>query len=90
MARRSVATPASPKAATNAFTWAAVVYRTPVNDDDHDGLLNLWETSTDPIPDPYGRALPMLSKMGADPNAKDIFMEVHFMKTDIARNYGAE
>lgn len=72
------------------LTWAAVVYRTPVNDDDQDGLLNLWETSTTPVLDPYGRALPMLSKMGADPNVPDVFMEINYLKTDEPRLYGEE
>ena len=88
---RVIQTGALPQSgSSDCLTWAAVVYRTPLNDDDEDGLLNRWETSTEPIKDPYGRTLPPLSKMGADPNVKDIFMEVNYMKTDVARTYGAE
>lgn len=72
------------------LTWAAVVYRTPVNDDDHDGLLNRWETSTTPIVDPYNRALPRLAKMGADPNVPDLFIEINYLKTDVPQTYGNE
>ena len=81
---RVIQTGALPQSgSSDCLTWAAVVYRTPLNDDDEDGLLNRWETSTDADQDPYGRALPPLSKMGADPNVKDIFMEVNYMKTDV-------
>lgn len=72
------------------LTWAAVVYRTPVNDDDQDGLLNVWETSTTPVLDPYGRALPLLSRMGADPHVRDLFIEINYLKTDVPRLYGSE
>ncbi|BCS31774.1 hypothetical protein TBR22_A09780 [Luteitalea sp. TBR-22] len=90
--RRSIVTGGRP-GGTGSFdclTWAAVVYKTPVNDDDKDGLLNLWETSTTPVVDPYGRELPLLSKMGASATTPDIFLEVNYFKTDTERTYGTE
>jgi VCBS repeat-containing protein len=88
---RAIQTGALPQSGSfDCLTWAAVVYRTPLNDDDGDGLLNRWETSAEPITDPYGRTLPMLSKMGADPTVRDIFMEINYLKTDVARTYGAD
>jgi hypothetical protein len=89
---RSITTGARPQGngSFDCLTWAAVVYRTPVNDDDQDGLLNLWETSSTPLLDPYGRALPLLSKMGADPQVRDLFIEINYLKTDVARLYGTE
>ena len=61
----SIQTGALPQAgSSDCLTWAAVVYRTPLNDDDEDGLLNRWETSTEPIKDPYGRTLPPLVEDG--------------------------
>jgi len=90
-ALRVIQTGALPQSGSfDCLTWAAVVYRTPLNDDDGDGLLNRWETSAEPIKDPYGRTLPMLSKMGADPNVRDIFMEINYLKSDVARSYGQE
>jgi hypothetical protein len=91
-ARRSITTGArgDGQGNTDCLTWAAVVYRTPVNDDDGDGLLNLWEESQTPVLDPYGRALPALKKMGANKDLKDIFLEVNYVKTDTARTYGTE
>ncbi len=66
------------------LSWSAVVYRTPVNDDDEDGLLNVWESSATPLLDPYGRPLPLLSAMGADPHVKDLFIEVDHLTTGAA------
>jgi len=64
------------------LTWAAIVYRTAVKDRDGDGLLDLWESSETPILDPYGQALPNLKAMGADPDHKDVFIELGFMFTE--------
>jgi VCBS repeat-containing protein len=66
------------------LTWAAVVYRTTVNDFDGDGLLNRWETSDAPILDPQGQALPNLEAMGALPDRKDVFIEVGYMQTGLS------
>ena len=89
-ALRTITTGARPdgNGSFDCLTWAAVVYRTPVNDDDEDGLLNLWETSPTPVVDPYGRELPLLSKMGADPNVKDVFIEVNSLQTGTETSYG--
>jgi hypothetical protein len=90
-ALQEITTGAAPDGAggLDCLTWAAVVYRTPVNDDDEDGLLNSWETSPTAVVDPFGRALPLLSRMGADPNVKDIFIEVNYLTTgSTAYTYG--
>ena len=63
------------------LTWAAIIYATPVNDDDFDGLLNAWESSPPPT-DPYGVQLPDLAAMGATPDHKDVFIEVGYMYAD--------
>ncbi len=64
------------------LTVAAAVYRTTVKDGDGDGLLDRWEASTTPILDPYGRALPNLHAMGADPVVKDVFIETGYFDSD--------
>jgi hypothetical protein len=58
---------------------AAIVFKTAVLDDDNDGLLNAWETATTPLSDPNGKPLPLLSKMGAKVDQKDIFIEIGYM-----------
>ena len=64
------------------LTWAAIVYRTAVKDRDGDGLLDVWESSETPILDPFGQALPNLKAMGADPDHKDVFIELGYMFTE--------
>lgn len=82
---RAIVTGAAPlTAAVDCLTWAAVVSRTPVRDDDGDGLLNIWESSATPVLDPHGRPLPLLSAMGADPGVKDVFIEVNYLTTGSA------
>ena len=71
------------------LSWGAVIYRTAVLDTDGDGELNLWETATG-LTDPNGHALPNLSAMGADPNVKDLFVELGYMKTDVQTTYGSD
>ena len=66
-------------------SWGAVIFSTTVQDTDHDGLLDVWEkdkgycdasinggqcTSTDPG---------WVSLSGADPNKKDIFVQMDYM-----------
>ena len=72
------------------LTWAATIYETPVKDTDGDGLLDAWETATKvaPVKDPYGQDLPYLGDMLANPNRKDVFIEIGYMKTDVATSYG--
>ena len=72
------------------LTWAAVVFRTTVQDSDGDGLLDVWETSTaaSPIVDPAGQALPALGDMGASVGQQDLFIEVGYLKTDADTSYG--
>jgi len=72
------------------LNWSAIVYRTTVQDTDDDGLLDVWETATlsAPIYDPNGQALPALGAMGANPNQKDLFIEIGHMKTDLPTSYG--
>ena len=71
------------------LTWGAVIYRTEVNDTDNDGLLDRWETATSasPLYDANGERLPALGDMGANPNQKDLFVEIGYMNTG-ATTYG--
>jgi len=72
-------TPGDP-ASTACLSWGAVVFSTTVQDSDGDGLLDIWET-TSGLTDPHGQTLPDLHGMGADPNVRDIFVEVDYMST---------
>jgi hypothetical protein len=62
------------------LSWGAIVFSTTVQDSDHDGLLDVWET-TSGLQDPDGRLLPDLAAMGADPAVQDIFVEIGFMES---------
>ncbi len=75
-----VTTGVSPSA--DCLTWGAIVFKTEVKDTDRDGLLDIWESSSTPLLDPRGRALPNLKAMGADPFTRDLFVQVDYMKTD--------
>ena len=72
-------TPGNP-ASTACLSWGAVVFSTTVQDTDGDGLLDIWET-TSGLTDPNGQPLPDLHTMGADPNVKDIFVQIDYMST---------
>jgi hypothetical protein len=84
----------SVSASTDCLTWGAVVFKTEVKDTDNDGLLDVWEDSTSPILDPNGQPLPILrwpdgpSGAGASSTAKDLFVEIGYMKTDADTSYG--
>jgi hypothetical protein len=65
------------------LSWGAVVFSTTVRDTDGDGLLDIWESSPTALLDPNGRPLPNLRAMGADPNMKDIFIEVGYLKSSV-------
>ena len=51
-----------------------------VQDTDGDGLLDRWETSTAGN-DPFGKALPDLAGMGANPCRKDLFVELGYFSS---------
>lgn len=76
---------------SDCLTVSAMVLSTTVQDTDGDGLLDKWETSNNLI-DPNDRTgmtlLPDLKSMGADPNAKDIFIEVGYMQAADGTTYG--
>jgi hypothetical protein len=71
------------------LSWGAVIFRTAAKDSDGDGELDLWETASG-LTDPNGHALPNLPAMGADPNTKDLFVELGYMKTDAQTTYGSD
>src|SRR6266581_876456 len=57
--------------------WGAVIFSTTVQDTDGDGLLDVWETNqgyTDAISNQF------VSLPGANPNVKDIFVEVDYLE----------
>ncbi len=73
-------------------TWAAIVSSMNVQDSDNDGLLDIWETqglhrNTTAFPATFGTCsnLPAgdtcvnLPAMGANPNKKDIFVQIDWM-----------
>jgi hypothetical protein len=68
----------------------AMIYQTQVNDGDGDGLLDKWESSTVPLLDPKGNALPQFASMGADPSLKDVFIEVVAMRAPAHTTYGSD
>ena len=68
------------------LSWSAIVLSTTVQDSDNDGLLDVWETHSG-LTDPNGQPLPNLAAMGANPYAKDLFVEVGYMASP-ATTYG--
>jgi hypothetical protein len=66
------------------LSWGAIIFSTTVQDTDLDGLLDIWESTTDTLYDPNNQPLPNLKAMGANPNVKDVFVEVGYMKTTSA------
>ncbi len=70
------------------LTWSAVIFRAEVQDSDGDGLLDVWESSSQTLLDPNGQPLPNLAAMGADPFRPDVFVEVGYMKADADLSYG--
>ncbi len=60
------------------LSWGAVVFSTPVKDQDQDGLLDIWEDSqgyTDAKPGGQWVPLP-----GADKTKKDLYVQIDFLK----------
>jgi len=78
------------------LTWAAVVASTNVQDTDHDGLLDSWETSglyrdTTASPAAFGtcadaakagKSCVNLKAMNANPNMQDMFIQIDWMYSD--------
>ncbi len=62
---------------TDAITFSAVVFSTTVQDTDGDGLLDIWETNG--YTDMTDGSFINLPAMGANPNVKDIFVEIDYM-----------
>ena len=62
------------------LSWGAIVFSTTVQDTDGDGLLDVWELQG--LKDPTSGALLVdLPSMGANFNAKDVFIELDYMQT---------
>jgi hypothetical protein len=62
------------------LSWGALVFSTTVQDTDHDGLVDAWESSgtSGSLSDPAGQLLPNLYAMGARPDHQDFFAEVGY------------
>lgn len=62
------------------LSWGAILFSTTVQDTDGDGLLDVWELQG--LKDPTSGALLVdLPSMGANSNAKDVFIELDYMQT---------
>jgi hypothetical protein len=59
------------------LSWGAVIFSTTVQDTDNDGLLDVWETRG--FTDIATGAFVNLPAMGANPNVKDIFVQVDYL-----------
>jgi hypothetical protein len=70
------------------LTYSAIVFSTTVQDTDDDGLIDIWESSTDTLYDPNAQPLPNLKAMGATPSHKDLFLEVGYMHAANGTLYG--
>ena len=68
------------------LSWGVIIFSTTVQDTDVDGLLDIWESSTDTLYDPNNQPLPNLKAMGANKHVKDIFVEIGYMKTEPYEN----
>ncbi|MGD9902030.1 MAG: Ig-like domain-containing protein [Vicinamibacterales bacterium] len=69
---------------SDCVSLSAVVMSVNVQDDDGDGLLDVWERAGSSGPallDPYGKTLPLLGAMGANPNHRDLFLQIDHMAT---------
>ena len=81
-------------APADCLAWAAMVFSTPVLDDDHDGLPDAVEKSSTTDAgglwkDPDGRLLPDLHSMEASSDQRDIFVEIGAMRTAGPEVYGS-
>ena len=68
---------ASDPASTDCLSWGAIVFSTSVQDTDGDGLLDVWERNG--LTDISDGSFLDLPAMGADPNVRDIFVEIDYM-----------
>ena len=60
------------------LSWGAIIFSTTVQDSDKDGLLDYWETNG--FTDVATGEFVNLPAMGADPNVKDLFVQIDYMK----------
>ena len=82
------------------LTWGAVIFNTTVQDTDYDGLVDAWESSASSLYSPSNLdpttgapltgslPLPNLHNMDADPNVKDLFVEIGALKATAGTTYG--
>ena len=59
-----------------------------VRDTDNDGLLDLWESSSEPILDPTGQPLPLLVGDGRESRAQGSVRQIGSLKTNGPVSYG--
>src|SRR5262249_43880724 len=62
---------------SDCLSWGALVFSTPVKDTDGDGLLDTWEDGQGYTDAKSGSFVPL---PGANANAKDLFIQVDYMK----------
>ena len=72
---------------SDCLAFSAMVFKTTVQDDDDDGLVDRWEVSPPPT-DPRGSPLPDLVSMGASPERKDLFVQIDYMYAFEGTMYG--
>jgi hypothetical protein len=61
------------------LSFSTVVASTRVQDRDADGLLDVWETSSNLVDAATGQPMPNLAAMGADPLVPDVFVQVDYL-----------
>jgi hypothetical protein len=69
------------------LAWSAIIFSTPVVDNDQDGLPDKLE-DTSGLREPDDSPLPNLSAMGAGSGHKDLLIEVGAMTADAGTTYG--
>jgi hypothetical protein len=75
-------TPGSGNTGAGCVDWGAVIFSTTVEDTNHDGLLSIWKTNqgyTDAISDQNGLPNKVVSLLGANSGAQDIFVEIDYL-----------
>ena len=76
-ANASQVTTSSPSSLTDCLTWGAVVFSTTVQDTDGDGIPDTVEING--MTDPANGSFVNFPAMGANPNVKDIFVQLDYM-----------